>query len=154
MGAVSVTERNEMQAGRGRNRSERRPAAAHGPMTTRTHSCHFQTIVIPEFLMNLTKKILSTGALAVAMALAIGATPMTAAADPGLSIQQEEAAHPRLVHAIHEMREALHELEEAPNDFGGNKAAAIRDTKQAIHSLKRALYFRLKMDDAAIDRVQ
>jgi hypothetical protein len=42
----------------------------------------------------------------------------------------------------------------APDDFGGNKAAAIRDTEQAIHSLKKALYFRLKMDDAALDRAQ
>jgi hypothetical protein len=59
-----------------------------------------------------------------------------------------------LVKAIHEMRDALKELREAPDDFGGNKAAAIRDTEQAIHSLKKALYFRLKMDDAALDRAE
>lgn len=103
--------------------------------------------------MNLAKKMLSTGALAAAIALAVGFQPSIAAAEPALSIQQEDAAHPRLVHAIHEMREALRELEEAPHDFGGNKAAAIRDTRAAIHSLRRALYYRLKMDDAAIDRV-
>jgi hypothetical protein len=45
-------------------------------------------------------------------------------------------------------------LEAAPDDFGGNKAAAIADTRKAIHSLKRALYYRLKMDDAAIDNAQ
>jgi hypothetical protein len=28
------------------------------------------------------------------------------------------------------------------------------DTKIAIHSLRKALYFRLHMDDAAIDRIQ
>jgi hypothetical protein len=30
----------------------------------------------------------------------------------------------------------------------------IRDTEKAIHSLKKALYFRLKMDDAALDRAE
>ena len=93
-----------------------------------------------------------TLALAAASVLALG-TLSTASAEPRLTIQQEEAAHPRLVKAIHEMREALHALEEAPDDFGGNKAAAIRDTKAAIHSLKKALYFRLRLDDAALDRV-
>jgi len=71
-----------------------------------------------------------------------------------MTMRSEEAAHPRLVKAIHEMREALKELKEAPDDFGGNKGAAIADTEKAIHSLKRALYYRLKMDDAAIDRAQ
>ena len=104
--------------------------------------------------MSFNNKILTATALAALLAVGVGLKPTTAAADPQLTIQQEEAAHPRLVKAIHEMRDALHELEEAPSDFGGNKAAAIRDTKQAIHSLKRALYFRLKMDDAAIDRIQ
>ena len=37
---------------------------------------------------------------------------------------------------------------------GLKSTAAIRDTEQAIHSLKRALYFRLKLDDAALDRAQ
>jgi hypothetical protein len=52
------------------------------------------------------------------------------------------------------MKEALHEMEAAPDDFGGNKAQAIHDCRVAIHSLRRALYFRLHMDDAAIDRMQ
>ena len=68
--------------------------------------------------------------------------------------EQERAAHPRIADAIHNMEVALRELEAAPDGFGGNKAAAMRDTRAAIHSLKRALYFRLRMDDAAIDRAQ
>ena len=104
--------------------------------------------------MNLTQKILSAGALAGAMALAMSVPSSALAAPPQLTAQQEEAAHPRLVKAIREMQDALHELESAPDDFGGNKAAAIRDTRQAIHSLRKALYYRLKMDDAAIDRMQ
>jgi len=102
--------------------------------------------------MNPTRKMLATGTIAAALAFAAGAVSTTASADPQLTMQQEEAAHPRIVKAIHEMRDGLKELEEAPNDFGGNKGAAIHDIKQAIHSLKKALYFRLKMDDAAIER--
>ena len=56
--------------------------------------------------------------------------------------------------AIRDMDGALSDLREAPHDFGGNKAAAMHDTEKAIHSLKKALYFRLHMDDAAIDRAQ
>jgi hypothetical protein len=98
------------------------------------------------------RNIISTGTFSVFAALALGSQPMIAAAAP-LTIQQEDAAHPRIVEAIHHMREALREMEAAPDDFGGNKAAAIRDTKTAIHSLRKALYFRLHMDDAAIDRI-
>lgn len=98
----------------------------------------------------------SIKAIAAGILLVMGlcAQPMLASADPALSVQSERAAHPRLVAAIREMKTALRELEAAPDDFGGNKAAAIADTRRAIHSLKRALYFRLKMDDAAIDRAE
>jgi hypothetical protein len=99
------------------------------------------------------RTLISTSTFSVITALALGSQPMIAAAGP-LTIQQEDAAHPRIVEAIHHMREALHEMEAAPDDFGGNKAAAIHDTKIAIHSLRKALYFRLHMDDAAIDRIQ
>lgn len=94
--------------------------------------------------------LMSAAAFAAITAFGAGSLPMTAQAAPS-SVQQEEAAHPRLTAAIQHMREALHELEAAPDDFGGNKAAAIRDTKTALHSLRKALYYRLHMDDAAID---
>jgi hypothetical protein len=77
-----------------------------------------------------------------------------ALAQPQLTIQGEEAAHANIVAAIREMKGALKHLQEAPHDFGGNKAAAMADTQKAIHSLKKALYYRLKMDDAAIDKIQ
>ncbi|MFI4889836.1 MAG: hypothetical protein ACHQIL_04830 [Steroidobacterales bacterium] len=96
-------------------------------------------------------KLLAAGLIA---GLGLAAMPMVASAAPDLSMQQERAAHPRIVEAIHHMKEALRELEAAPDDFGGNKAKAIADTRQAIHSLKKALYFRLKMDDAAIERAE
>jgi hypothetical protein len=90
---------------------------------------------------------------AVSLALALGAFSLSASAAPPISMQTEEAAHPRIVEAIHHMREALHELQAAPDDFGGHKAQAIHDCEVAIHSLRKALYFRLRMDDAAIDRI-
>jgi hypothetical protein len=104
--------------------------------------------------MKIGTRILSTGLFSAFVALGVAGRSAPALADPQLSMRSEEMAHPRLVKAIHEMRDALRELREAPDDFGGNKGAAIRDTEQAIHSLKKALYFRLKMDDAALDRAQ
>ncbi len=93
-------------------------------------------------------------AAGVLLGLGLCAQPMLASAAPGMTVQSERAAHPRIVTAIREMKDALRELEAAPDDFGGNKAAAIADTRRAIHSLKKALYFRLKMDDEAIDRAE
>lgn len=80
--------------------------------------------------------------------------PIVATAAPEPTMQSERAAHPRIVEAIHHMSVALREMEAAPDDFGGNKAVAIADARKAIHSLKKALYFRLKMDDAALDRAE
>jgi hypothetical protein len=97
---------------------------------------------------------MKTIAAGVLLGMGLCAQPMLASADPALSVQSERAAHPRIVAAIREMQEALRELEAAPDDFGGNKAVAMADTRRAIHSLKKALYFRLKMDDQAIDRAQ
>jgi hypothetical protein len=104
--------------------------------------------------MKLGSKILSAGAISAVVAFGIAGHSSVALADPQLTMRSEDMAHPRLVKAIHEMRDALEELRAAPDDFGGNKAAAIRDTEKAIHSLRKALYFRLKMDDAALDRAQ
>jgi hypothetical protein len=100
------------------------------------------------------KSLNKLAAAAVLLGMGVCAQPMLASAAPQLSIQSERAAHPRIVEAIRLMQDGLRELEAAPDDFGGNKAAAIADTRKAIHSLKRALYYRLKMDDAAIDGVQ
>jgi hypothetical protein len=101
-------------------------------------------------MVNTLRKVMVTGML---VGVGLLAQPMAFAA-PELTVQSERAAHPRIVEAINKMRESLALMEAAPDDFGGNKAAAIADTKRAIHSLKRALYFRLHMDDAAIDQAQ
>ena len=93
-------------------------------------------------------------ASAMSCLMVVAAAPMMANAQPRLTIQSERAVHPNIVHAIQAMKAALADLEAAPHDFGGNKAQAMSDTRQAIHSLKKALYYRLNMDDAAIDRAQ
>jgi len=102
--------------------------------------------------MHFSKKLFATTIVSSCALLALAGQPVVAQAEPQLTMQQEEAAHPRIVRAIHESREALRELREAPHDFGGYKVAAMRDLEASIHSLKKALYYRLRMDDAAIDR--
>ena len=101
--------------------------------------------------MNSLNKTIAIGLLA---GMGLAAQPMVASAAPELTIQSERQAHPRIVEALNNMQSALREMEAAPDDFGGNKATAMNDTRRAIHSLKKALYYRLHMDDSAIDRAQ
>jgi Spy/CpxP family protein refolding chaperone len=91
-----------------------------------------------------------TAAFTLVGAFGLASLPLSAAAQP-FTVQGEAAAHPRMVEAIHKMQDAYNELQAAPDDFGGNKAQAMADTRRAIHSLRRALFFRLHLDDAAID---
>jgi len=66
----------------------------------------------------------------------------------GLSLfaQNERAMHPRLAAAITALRDARAYLSEAPHDFGGHKAAAIRATDEAIRQLNFALGYRERRD--------
>lgn len=94
----------------------------------------------------------------VALAAIGAAMPVPAAAQymgppPVISVQTEMAAHPRIVAAIRQLQGVYQELQAAPDDFGGNKGQAMYDVQRAIHSLKRALFYRLRMDDAAIDQL-
>jgi len=84
--------------------------------------------------------------------LTCGLAASPASAQP-YTIEGERALHPNLVNAIHAMQVALIDLDRAPDSFGGFKQAAIVDLRRAIHSAKRALYFRLQMDDMALDRI-
>ena len=86
--------------------------------------------------------------LAASLAGMAALAPSPAAAQ--LTPQQEWAAHPNLARAVREMDQALHVLQQTPDDFGGNKNAAMRDLQAGIISLKRAIFYRLRMDDAAI----
>ena len=61
-------------------------------------------------------------------------------------MRTEEAKHPNIAKSMHELEKAMQHLQEAPNDFGGHKAQAEADLKQAWISLRKALYFRLYQD--------
>lgn len=63
-----------------------------------------------------------------------------------LSAQNERAMHPRIVRAIESLRDARAYLLEAPHDFGGHKADAIRASDEAIRQLEFALAFRGRED--------
>ena len=46
------------------------------------------------------------------------------------TIRSEVANHPRIAGAIRELEGAITYMERAPHDFGGHKAAAIRDPRR------------------------
>lgn len=62
------------------------------------------------------------------------------------NVQTEEAMHPRIAKAIHEMQDAIDYMSAAPHDFGGYKARAIQDTRKAIESLRMAMHYRAVQD--------
>ena len=61
-------------------------------------------------------------------------------------MRAEEQRHPNIAQAMHDIEGAMHRLHDAPDDFGGHKAQAENDLKQAWISLRKALYFRLYED--------
>ncbi len=60
--------------------------------------------------------------------------------------QNERAMHPRLERAIEALKDARAYLQEAPHDFGGHKAAAIKATDDAIRQINLALQYRGRKD--------
>jgi hypothetical protein len=96
--------------------------------------------------------------IALALLMVVGFKPQPAQAQaepqlaqsPQLTIESERAAHPRIVNAINSLNVVITNLNAAPTNFGGYKAQAIADTATAIFSLKKALYYRLNMDNEAI----
>ncbi len=54
------------------------------------------------------------------------------AAAPAQNEKAQREFHPRLVKAIEALRDARGYLAEAPHDFGGHKAEAVRATDEAI----------------------
>jgi hypothetical protein len=88
---------------------------------------------------------------AIAAGFGLAALPQAASAQ-AYTVRGEAAAHPGIVRAIREMEAIESQLSTAHEDFGGNKVQAMNQIHAAIHSLRRALFYRLNMDDAAIDR--
>jgi hypothetical protein len=81
-------------------------------------------------------------ALAASAMLTIAASSIAAAQ----TIRSEAAQHPRIAAAIRELENAIRYLEAAPHDFGGHKAAAIRDARAAVLQLRAALAYRARVD--------
>jgi hypothetical protein len=61
-------------------------------------------------------------------------------------MRAEEMNHPNITNAMHDIEKSMKALDAAPSDFGGHKAQAQSDLKQAWISLRKALYFRLYND--------
>jgi hypothetical protein len=62
------------------------------------------------------------------------------------AMRAEEAAHPNIAKAMYNCKSALDALSAAPDEFGGHKARAQSDLRQAYQSLRKALYYRLYKD--------
>ena len=62
------------------------------------------------------------------------------------AMHAEEAKHPNIARAMHDIEKSMQALHDAPDDFGGRKAQAEADLKAAYVSLRKALYFRLYKD--------
>jgi len=67
---------------------------------------------------------------------------MVLTAGIGLFAQPERAMHPRIATAIAALKDARNYMMEAPHDFGGHRAAAVRATDEAIRQLNFALAYR------------
>jgi hypothetical protein len=61
-------------------------------------------------------------------------------------MRAEEANHPNITTAMHDIEKSRRALDAAPDDFGGHKGQAQQDLKQAYISLRKALYYRLYKD--------
>ena len=55
----------------------------------------------------------------------------------------EEQAHPSIAQAMRNVQAAMQALDGAANDFGGHKAEAQQNLRQAYWSLRKALYYKL-----------
>ena len=58
----------------------------------------------------------------------------------------EETNHPNVTKSMHEVQNAMKHLHDAPDEFGGHKAQAESDLRQAWISLRKALYYRIYQD--------
>ena len=63
------------------------------------------------------------------------------------NVRSESQKHPRLQKAIDDLEDAIDYLHKAPDTFGGHKADAIKDCKQAVIALRKSLQFAAKKDN-------
>src|ERR1700744_2022533 len=57
-------------------------------------------------------------------------------------MRMEEQRHPKIADAMHAIERSMHDLHEAPDNFGGHKGQAEADLKAAYISLRKALYYK------------
>jgi len=62
------------------------------------------------------------------------------------NVHSELENHPRIAKAVRELEDAIAYMEAAPHDFGGHKAAAIRESRAAIEQLRKAMAYRARED--------
>jgi hypothetical protein len=53
----------------------------------------------------------------------------------------QEKPHPRIHHALYELRESKNELKKAAHNFGGHRKAALASVDKAIGQIQKALKF-------------
>jgi hypothetical protein len=66
--------------------------------------------------------------------------------------RKELQEHPRIAHALVELHRTREYLEKAPHDFGGHKAAAIRQVDDAIKQLREAIKFDVQQESKDEDK--
>jgi hypothetical protein len=72
--------------------------------------------------------------------------PLNATIANAQNVRSEAAEHPRIAQAIHDLEDAIAYMENAPNNFGGHKAAALDASRAAIRELRASLAFRADQD--------
>jgi hypothetical protein len=65
---------------------------------------------------------------------------------PAAHAQSEAQMHPRIARAIQDLEDAIAYMEQAPNNFGGHKAAALNASRAAVAELRASLAFRARQD--------
>ena len=65
---------------------------------------------------------------------------------PTAQAQNEYQMHPRIAQAIRDLEDAIAYMENAPNNFGGHKGAALNASRAAVAELRAALAFRAQQD--------
>jgi hypothetical protein len=78
------------------------------------------------------RQMLRFGPWVALMAVGVAGTPRMANPEP-------QERHPRIRAAIRELRAAREELQAAPHDFCGHRAAAVKTADTALHQLQLAM---------------
>ena len=83
---------------------------------------------------------------AIALSTCLLLAPLCATVANAQTMRDEAAMHPRIVQAIRNLEDAIAYMEQAPDNFGGHKAAAIQASRAAVNELRASLAFRAGQD--------